>query len=297
MTGLRTCTFLFTINQKKLPVAEPDGLKKGVMNMPYVKIEIKNLSKHYEDITAGGKKKSKQELPRKNVIDNLNLKIYAHEFICVLGHSGCGKSTLLNMVAGYIKPDEGEILVDEGKTKVTGPSRDRGVVFQEHALFPWYTVEQNIGFGPDVAHKPKLTVKSIVDKYIKMIGLEDYRKCYPDQLSGGMRQRVGIARAFANEADILLMDEPFSALDEFTRANMQKELLKIWNTNKTTIIFITHSIEEAVLLADRVIVMGDGHVMTDTHIDIDREERTIENQQFLDYVNYFKGFIADDEVR
>lgn len=261
--------------------------------MPYVKIEIRNLSKHYEDMSPG-KKKNVQELPRKNVIDDLNLKIYAHEFICVLGHSGCGKSTLLNLIAGYIKPDEGEILVDEGKTKVTGPSRDRGVVFQEHALFPWYTVEQNIGFGPKICHKAKGEIDAIVDKYIKMIGLENYRKSYPDQLSGGMKQRVGIARAFANEADILLMDEPFSALDEFTRANMQKELLEIWNTNKATVVFITHSIEEAVLLADRVIVMGDGHVLTDTGIAMKREDRVITNQEFLDYVNYFKGFIQDD---
>lgn len=135
-----------------------------------------------------------------------------------------------------------------------------------------------------------------MDKYIKMIGLEEYRKNYPDQLSGGMKQRVGIARAFANQAEILLMDEPFSALDEFTRANMQKELLKIWNEDKATVVFITHSIEEAVLLADRVIVMGEGHVLTDTAIDMERSDRVIENTKFLDYVNYFKRFIQDDQT-
>lgn len=259
--------------------------------MAYTKIEIRRLSKHYEDFSAGNKKA--QDVPRKNVIDDLNLKIYAHEFICVLGHSGCGKSTLLNLIAGYIKPDEGEILVNEGKEKVTGPSPNRGVVFQEHALFPWYTVEQNIGFGPKMAHKNKETIKQIVDEYITMIGLEEYRKCYPDQLSGGMKQRVGIARAFANEADILLMDEPFSALDEFTRANMQKELLRIWGRNKATVVFITHSIEEAVLLADRVIVMGEGKVVTDTGIEMPREERELNNPKFMDYVNYFKGYIQD----
>lgn len=127
-----------------------------------------------------------------------------------------------------------------------------------------------------------------------MIGLEEFRKSYPDQLSGGMKQRVGIARAFANEADILLMDEPFSALDEFTRANMQKELLGIWKNNKSTVVFITHSIEEAVILADRVIVMGEGHVLTDTKIDVERESRTAENPRFLEYVNFFKKFIQDD---
>lgn len=258
--------------------------------MPYVKIEIKDLSKHYED----NSNKRKKVAEEKKVIDNLNLKIYTNEFICVLGHSGCGKSTLLNLIAGYIKPDEGEILINEGKDKVIGPSRERGVVFQEHALFPWYTVEQNIGFGPKVARKNKNEIKQIVDKYISMIGLEEFRDSYPDQLSGGMKQRVGIARAFANEADILLMDEPFSALDEFTRSNMQKELLRIWKQNKSTVVFITHSIEEAVILADRVIVMGEGHVITDTQIDIDRDERTPDNFKFLEYVGFFKGFIEDD---
>ena len=265
--------------------------EKGEEIMAYTKIEIRHLSKHYEDFATGSKKA--QDIPRKNVIDNLNLKINAREFICVLGHSGCGKSTLLNLIAGYIKPDEGEILINEGKEKVTGPSPNRGVVFQEHALFPWYTVEQNIGFGPKMAHKNKETIQQIVDEYITMIGLEEYRKCYPDQLSGGMKQRVGIARAFANEADILLMDEPFSALDEFTRANMQKELLKIWGRNKATVVFITHSIEEAVLLADRVIVMGEGKVVTDTGIEMPREERELNNPKFMDYVNYFKGYIQD----
>ncbi len=261
----------------------------------YVKIELRNLSKKYEDINpTSAKGKNAPAVETKNVIDNLNLKIYSHEFICVLGHSGCGKSTLLNLVAGYIKPDEGQILINEGKEIVTGPSKDRCVVFQEHALFPWYTVEQNIGYGPRIAHKSSQDVKNIVDKYIKMIGLEKYRKNYPDQLSGGMKQRVGIARAFANESDILLMDEPFSALDEFTRANMQKELLTIWSANKATILFITHSIEEAVLLSDRVIVMGHGKVLTDTKIEIPREERTAENTAFNDYVNYFKNFIQDN---
>lgn len=257
----------------------------------YVKIEMKDLSKAYEDYSP--KKKKVKNLPRKNVIDDLNLKIYSHEFICVLGHSGCGKSTLLNLVAGYIKPDEGQILINEGKEIVTGPSRDRGVVFQEHALYPWYTVEQNIGFGPTVNHKNKQEIKEVVDRYIEMIGLEEYRKHYPDQLSGGMKQRVGIARAFANQADIMLMDEPFSALDEFTRANLQKELISIWERERNTILFITHSIEEAVLLADRVIVMGSGKIVEDKHIEISREERTTSNQEFLDQVSYFKNLIAE----
>lgn len=257
--------------------------------MAYTKIEIKNVSKKYKD-----EKKRRKKDTEKNVIDHLNLKIQTHQFVCVLGHSGCGKSTLLNLVAGYIKPDEGEILINEGATKVNGPDRNRGVVFQEHALFPWYTVEQNIAFGPLMAHKDKMEIKEIVDRYISMIGLQEYRNSYPNQLSGGMKQRVGIARAFANEADILLMDEPFSALDEFTRANMQKELLSIWSQNNTTIIFITHSIEEAVLLADRVIVMGHGEILDDSLIELERENRTLENQKYMDFVQYFKNKIESE---
>lgn len=260
--------------------------------MPYTKIEIKNLSKKYESNDTSNKNDSSSST--RLVINQLNLKIHAGEFICVLGHSGCGKSTLLNLIAGYIKPDEGQILLNEGKEEVTGPSRDRCVVFQEHALFPWYTVEQNIGYGPKIAHKDKNEINQIVDKYINMIGLDAYRKSYPDQLSGGMKQRVGIARAFANESDILLMDEPFSALDEFTRANMQSELLTIWNSNRATILFITHSIEEAVLLSDRVIVMGNGKIIADTKIEIPRVERTVNNSKFIEYVNYFKNFIQDN---
>lgn len=260
----------------------------------YVKIETRHLSKTYEDISMQNKKRKKDSSSNRKVIDDLNLKVYSHEFICVLGHSGCGKSTLLNLIAGYIKPEEGEILVNEGKEKVIGPSKQRGVVFQEHALYPWYTVEQNIGFGPKVNFKSKDSVKEIVDRYISMIGLEDYRYHYPDQLSGGMKQRVGIARAFANQADILLMDEPFSALDEFTRANLQKELIHIWEKDKTTILFITHSIEEAVLLADRVLVMGHGKLIEDQYIDMPREERGINNQDFLTKVNYFKELIQEN---
>lgn len=255
--------------------------------MAYVKIEIKDLSKKYEDLNDAS-------VSTRNVVDHLNLKIYSHQFICLLGHSGCGKSTLLNLIAGYIKPDEGQILINEGKEIVDGPSKDRCVVFQEHALFPWYTVEQNIAFGPRTAFKSKHDQAAIVDKYIDMIGLEEYRKSYPDQLSGGMKQRVGIARAFANESDILLMDEPFSALDEFTRANMQAELLKIWSKNKITVLFITHSIEEAVLLSDRVIIMGEGKIIEDSTIDIDRSERTLDNPQYCEYLSRFKNYIQDN---
>lgn len=254
--------------------------------MEYVKLELSNVSKKYEEIDG-----NKNKNARKNVINELSLKIYNHEFICVLGHSGCGKSTLLNLIAGYIKPDTGSITMDNNEKLVTGPSRERGVVFQEHALFPWYTVEENIAFGPNVCGVSKHLTKKLVDTYIKTIGLEEYRKSYPDELSGGMKQRVGIARAFANAADVLLMDEPFSALDEFTRSSMQESLLSIWEQHKNTIIFITHSIEEAVYLANRVIIMGNGNVLVDKKIELSKEERVITNPKFFEYVNDFKSYI------
>lgn len=251
-----------------------------------VKIEIQNLYKHYDN---DGKKE--RSAAQKNVLNNLNIQIRAHEFVCVLGKSGCGKSTLLNLLAGYIKPDEGAILVDG--EKITGAAKNRGVVFQEHALFPWLTVEQNIGFGPKVCKKTKEQIKNICEKYMAMVGLEKYRNYYPDQLSGGMKQRVGIARAFANEAAILLMDEPFSALDNFTREMMQTELMNIWEKSMTTVVFITHSIEEAVFLADRVIVLGQGNVLADTKIALERK-RDVYSPQFIAYVNEFNHLIEQE---
>ncbi|NCC00407.1 MAG: ABC transporter ATP-binding protein [Clostridia bacterium] len=248
-----------------------------------VKIDIQNLYKHYDNDDKRAK-----DAPTKNVLTDLNIQIRAHEFVCVLGKSGCGKSTLLNLLAGYIKPDKGAIMVDG--EKITGAGKNRGVVFQEHALFPWLTVEQNIGFGPKVCKKTKEQIKSICQKYMAMVGLEKYKDYYPDQLSGGMKQRVGIARAFANEAAILLMDEPFSALDNFTREMMQTELLNIWEKSMTTIVFITHSIEEAVFLADRVIVLGQGNVLADTKINLERK-RDVYDPKFIEYVNEFNHLI------
>lgn len=206
-----------------------------------VKLEVRNVSKSY-----GGRL----------VLRNIDLTVEEREFICILGHSGCGKSTLLNMIAGYITPDSGEILVD-GKP-VTGPSRSRGMVFQDHALFPWLTVLNNIAFGPRVQKVPKAQAKEMAREYLRLVGLEAYESHYPAQLSGGMKQRVGIARALAGRPDILLMDEPFGALDVLTRESMQAELRRICETLKPTVLFVTHSISEAVYLADRVVIMKDG---------------------------------------
>jgi NitT/TauT family transport system ATP-binding protein len=186
-------------------------------------------------------------------LGDINLEIPEGQFVCLLGPSGCGKSTLLNAVAGFSLPSSGAITVD-GET-VTGPGPDRGMVFQEYALFPWMTVEQNIGFGLEIKGMDKAEIATRVGDLLTMLGLSDFRNRFPKDLSGGMRQRVAIARVLALDSPTMLMDEPFGALDALTRRNLQDELLRIWAELKKTIIFVTHSIEEAIYLADRIVVM------------------------------------------
>ncbi len=224
----------------------------------------------------------------KYVLKDLNITIKEKEFICVLGKSGCGKSTLLNLLAGYLRPTSGEIIVN--RKFVEGPSEERGVVFQEHALFPWYTVSQNIQFGLKL--KKKKNIDEITKKYISMIGLEGYEDAYPSSLSGGMAQRVGIARALANDPELLLMDEPLGALDALTRENMRKELIRIWKKTSKTIVLITHSVPEAVYLADRVIVLKEGVVDLDLAINIPRL-RDSKSPEFLEYVNQLELRLSD----
>jgi NitT/TauT family transport system ATP-binding protein/sulfonate transport system ATP-binding protein len=200
-------------------------------------------------------------------------------FVCLIGASGCGKSTLLRVVAGFEEPTTGEVLV-EGKP-VTAPGSDRGMVFQDYALFPWMTVRQNIGFGPRQRQLPRKEVEDIADEFVKLVGLERAANRYPSQLSGGMKQRVAIARVLANNANILLMDEPFGALDALTREQLQRELLQIWARTRVTIVFVTHSVEEAALLADRVLVMsaGPGRIESDIRIDLPRP-REVSSPEF-----------------
>jgi NitT/TauT family transport system ATP-binding protein len=186
-------------------------------------------------------------------LDDINLDIKSGEFICLLGPSGCGKSTLLNAVAGFSLPTTGTILVND--KPVLSPGPDRGMVFQEYALFPWMTVEKNISFGLEIQKQTKAHIKEKVGALLEMLKLQDFRDRYPKDLSGGMRQRVAIARVLALDSPIMLMDEPFGALDALTRRNLQDELLRIWMEFKKTIIFVTHSIEESIYLADRIIVM------------------------------------------
>lgn len=194
----------------------------------------------------------------KVVLKDINLKVKPHEIVCILGHSGCGKSTLLNLIAGFLKADSGSLTVDG--EPIIGPSKARGVVFQDHALFPWYNVLTNISFGLTVQGMPKPDAMEKAGEYLKMVGLQDYAGHYPDELSGGMKQRVGIARALASGPDILLMDEPFGALDILTRDTMRKELLRICQELHPMVIFVTHSISEAIHLGDRVVVMKDGEI-------------------------------------
>jgi len=187
-------------------------------------------------------------------LERFDLAVDDGEFVCLLGPSGCGKSTLLNIVAGFVRPTEGRVTLDG--TEVRGPGRDRGVVFQEHALFPWFRVGQNVEFGLKMAGVPRVERAGIADRYLDLVGLQPFRQAFPKELSGGMKQRVAIARALANDPKILLMDEPFGALDAQTRRLMQDELTKIWATTGKTILFVTHAIEESLLLADRVVVMS-----------------------------------------
>jgi NitT/TauT family transport system ATP-binding protein/sulfonate transport system ATP-binding protein len=186
----------------------------------------------------------------------VDLTIHRGEFVCMIGASGCGKSTLLRIIAGFEEPTTGDVAID-GKA-ITGPGSDRGMVFQDYALFPWMTVRENISFGPRQRQLPREEIERTTDEFIRMVGLERFADRYPNQLSGGMKQRVAIARVLANNANILLMDEPFGALDALTREQLQHELLQIWMRTGVTTIFVTHSVEEAVLLADRVLVMSAG---------------------------------------
>jgi NitT/TauT family transport system ATP-binding protein len=186
-------------------------------------------------------------------LEDINLDVQPGEFICLLGPSGCGKSTLLNAVAGFSHPTAGSIVVNGQPVLAPGP--DRGMVFQEYALFPWMTVEKNIAFGLEIKKQPKAQIREKVSALLQMLNLLDFRDRYPKDLSGGMRQRVAIARVLALDSPILLMDEPFGALDSLTRRNLQDELLRIWMEFKKTIIFVTHSIEESIYLADRIVVM------------------------------------------
>jgi ABC-type nitrate/sulfonate/bicarbonate transport system ATPase subunit len=189
----------------------------------------------------------------REVLTSVSLDVRVGEFVCLLGPSGCGKTTLLNAIAGFIPLSAGQITVDG--VVVHGPGADRGMVFQEYALFPWFTVEQNVVYGPKLRGARPAELRRLAAHYLALVKLDKYGHCYPNQLSGGQRQRVALARALANQPTILLMDEPFGALDAMTREALQQELLDLWQADRRTCIFVTHSVGEAAFLAERIVVL------------------------------------------
>jgi NitT/TauT family transport system ATP-binding protein len=208
-------------------------------------------------------------------LSQTDLEIEPHEIVSIVGPSGCGKTTLLNMVAGFAEPTRGEVLAD-GRP-VTGPGADRAVVFQADAVFPWLTVRDNLSYGPRIRGVPRSVWAPQVDRFLTTVDLVDFADAYPKQLSGGMRKRVDLARAYANDPEVLLLDEPFGALDVFTKEAMQQSLLAIWEEVPKTVLFVTHDIEEAIFVGDRVIVMSPrpGRVTADVEVPFERP-RTIE---------------------
>lgn len=207
-------------------------------------------------------------------VETTSIDIKAGEFVCILGPSGCGKSTLLNAIAGYVNPTTGSAFVDG--TKVEKPGPDRGMVFQQYSLLPWKTVYENVAFGPKMAGQTRTEAGSTANTFLELVGLKKFGNRYPAELSGGMQQRVGIARALANYPSVLLMDEPFGALDAQTRLMMQESLLDIWRQFGTTVVFVTHDVDEAVFLADRVLIMSasPGRIIEDVKIKLPRPRST-----------------------
>ncbi len=242
---------------------------------------LKNVSKQFDDASQ-------------STLNHIDLEIRDGEFLCIVGKSGCGKSTLLNLVAGLDQPTEGEILLNG--QKVTGPGADRVVMFQEHALFPWRNVIENVKFGMEIAGLPKAEQEEKAMHYLRMMQLEDYRDYPIHQLSGGMRQRVALARALTLDSQILLMDEPFSALDKQTSNRLRKELQEIWMSMKKTILFITHSVEEAVYLGDRVVVMSDvtGSIKDVVPIELERP-RYVYDEKFVEYRHRILSEVQGEE--
>ena len=235
-------------------------------------LTIQNLSKTYFDPYAGS---------NVTAVHDISLKVDQGEFISIVGPSGCGKTTLLNMIAGFLPISGGSISIDDKPIK--GPGPDRGVVFQTFALFPWKTVIDNVGFGPRMRGLPKKECDQIALEFLSLVGLEHVAEKYPNELSGGMQQRVGVVRALANNPDVLLMDEPFASVDAQTRMTLQEELTKIWQERHPTILFITHDVAESVFLADRVVVLSKGRVLEDMPIHLQRPrvwENLIEDDTF-----------------
>ncbi|MEP0772005.1 ABC transporter ATP-binding protein [Trichocoleus sp. ST-U3] len=249
--------------------------KKQVSALAKGSVEVKDLSVAF---------KRRDQYGPLLVLESTNFKINPGEFVCLLGPSGCGKSTILNLIAGFLKPTRGQVLVDE--QPVERPGADRGFVFQQYSLLPWKTTFENVEFGLKIQGISRVERTELVNDYLDRVGLYKHRHSYPHQLSGGMQQRASIVRALVNSPSVLLMDEPFAALDAQTRHMMQELLLNIWSDLKSTVIFVTHDIEEAIFLSDRILVMGvrPGHIKETVVVNLDRP-RHIDTMLSPDFVN------------
>ncbi len=233
------------------------------------------------------------------VLDAIQLAIQPGEFVCLLGPSGCGKSTLLNVIAGFLKPSAGYVLVDQNP--VSRPDADRGFVFQQYSLLPWKTTFQNVELGLKIRGVSKAERTEQVNEYLNRVGLYKHRNSFPHQLSGGMQQRASIIRALVNSPSVLLMDEPFAALDAQTRHMMQELLLGIWDDLKTTVIFVTHDIEEAIFLGDRICTMGvhPGRIKSEIAIDLPRPRHFDDtlSKEFLDLHRQVFNCIREETMK
>lgn len=249
-------------------------------------IEVNDLSMVYRRVSG-------REISRTAALADVSFSVAPHEFVSVIGPSGCGKSTIMKIVAGLLDPTSGTVRVS-GRD-VTGPGADRGCVFQSPGLMPWKTVRDNVTLALRFAGVPGRERRARADEYVDLVGLSEFRDHHPGELSGGMQQRVGLARALAIEPVVLLMDEPLGALDALTRTRMQDELLRIWEQTKKTVLFITHSIDEAVVLSDRVLVMGNGVIAADVPIDLARprsRHRLLEEPRMLELMRELEALIG-----
>ena len=236
------------------------------MCLPKIKMEMQPKIKFSDVTKLFVNNAGKEEI----VLEDLNFEIYAEEFVCILGPSGCGKSTILGLVAGFIKPTTGEILFNSMPVK--RPDSSRTLVFQEYALFPWLNILDNVAFGLTTKNHNCKGVREKALEYLNLVGLMAYKDYSVSQLSGGMKQRIAIARALAVDPEVLLLDEPFGALDEQTRKAMQTELLRLWSKTRKTVLFVTHSVDEALKLSDRILVVGNkpGKLLLDTTVAVSR---------------------------